>query len=320
VGTLALELDNLRHVVAELPDDGAAQALAWSIGRYHDITDAFRTGIEELGRLMQRLPSPGPNRVALLTLLADLHLRVGELDRAGALVEEAAALCAQTGVPAWDEAGLARTRGEIALRRGDAAGAAEEARQALAATHSDRARSRLHNLLGIALSTLGDVPGAAASFEQELAAASAAGMETFLPSTYGNLAEAQLKLGEERSAAGHQLASLELARAYDQPVVVAFSMMISARLAAAQGEARQAVVLQAAADEMLAGASYALYDEDLEVREALMSAARESLGQTDHDRAVAEGRGLDHDEAADLAAAVLRQVHRRTAEQEVLRS
>src|SRR3954449_4129622 len=65
VGAVALELDNLRHVIAELPDDATAQALAWSIGRYHDVTDAFRTGIEELARWTQRLPTPGPNRVAL---------------------------------------------------------------------------------------------------------------------------------------------------------------------------------------------------------------------------------------------------------------
>src|SRR3954452_2892298 len=67
VGAVALELDNLRQVIAELPDDATAQALAWSIGRYHDVTDAFRTGIEELTRSAPRRPAPGPNRVALLT-------------------------------------------------------------------------------------------------------------------------------------------------------------------------------------------------------------------------------------------------------------
>jgi predicted ATPase/class 3 adenylate cyclase len=319
VGAVALELDNLRHVVAELPDDATAQALAWSIGRYHDVTDAFRTGIEELTRWTQRLPSPGPNRVALLTLLADLHLRVGELDGAGVLVDEAAELRATTGSAPWDTAGVARTRGELALRHGDAAAAAKEARQALAESHSDRARARLQNLLGIALGTLGDVPGAAAAFEEELAAASAAKMETFLATTHGNLAEAQLQLGDEASAAGHQATSLDLARAYGQSVVIAFSMMIAARLTAARGQARQAVVLQSGADEVLAGASYALYDEDADVRAALMSAARSDLGETEFDRAVAEGRGLDNDAAADLAASVLLAVRRRATEQEATR-
>jgi hypothetical protein len=144
-------------------------------------------------------------------------------------------------------------------------------------------------------------------------------METFLATTHGNLAEAQLQLGDEAAAAGHQATSLDLARAYGQSVVIAFSMMIAARLTAARGQARQAVVLQSAADEVLAGASYALYDEDADVRAALMSAARSDLGATEFDQAVAEGRGLDNDDAADLAASVLLAVRRRPTEQEATR-
>jgi predicted ATPase/class 3 adenylate cyclase len=304
VSRMELELDNLRHVVAELPDDATAQALAWSIGRFHDVRDAFRTGIDELARAAERLPTPGPNRVALLTLLADLHLRVGELDAAQALVTQATELRAERGPADWDTAGLARTRGELALRRGDPLAAVAEARAALAEPHSDRGRARLQNQLGIALAAAGDMAGAAVAFEEELVAASAAGMETYLATTHGNIAEARLRLGDERSAAAHQAISLELARALGQSVLVAFSMMIAARLT----RAREAAVLQAAADAALAEASYALYEEDAEVRDALMASACEQLGDEDFDRAVAEGLALDHDAAADLAAAVLAQV------------
>ncbi|MGZ4279294.1 MAG: hypothetical protein ACXVVU_21810, partial [Solirubrobacteraceae bacterium] len=153
----------------------------------------------------------------------------------------------------------------------------------------------------------------------ELAAASAAGMETYLATTHGNLAEARLRLGDEGSAAGHQATSLELARALGQTVLVAFSMMIGARLIAARGDARRAVVLQTAADAVLADASYALYDEDAELRAALMAPAREALGAEDFDRAVAEGRGLDRDAAADLAAGVLARVRSQSMEQEAMR-
>jgi predicted ATPase/class 3 adenylate cyclase len=304
VSRMELELDNLRHVVAELPDDATAQALAWSIGRFHDVRDAFRTAIDELARAAERLPTPGSNRVALLTLLADLHLRVGELDAAEALVTQAAELRAERGPAEWDTAGLARTRGELALRRGDPLAAVAEARAALAEPHSDRGRARLQNQLGIALAAAGDMAGAAVAFEEELVAASAAGMETYLATTHGNIAEARLRLGDERSAAAHQAISLELARALGQSVLVAFSMMIAARLT----RAREAAVLQTAADAALAEASYALYDEDAEVRDALMASAREQLGDEDFDRAVAEGHTLDHDAAADLAAAVLAHV------------
>jgi predicted ATPase/class 3 adenylate cyclase len=318
-GMVALELENLRQVVAELSDDASAQALAWSIGRYHEVTDEFQAGIEELTRLTQRLPSKGPNRVALLTLLADLHLSIGELDRACVLVAEAAALRATTGPVEWDTAGVARTRGELALRRGDAAAAALEARQALADPHSDRARAQLQYLLGIALGTLGDVRGAAAAFEQELAAASAAGIETFLAASYGNLAEAQLKMGDDAAAAGNQATALELARAYGKRVIVAFSMMIAARLTAARGQSRQAVVLQAAADVVLEGASFVLYDENAGVRATLMDTVRLDLGELEFERAMTEGRKLDSDDAADLAASVLLAVRRHATEQDAMR-
>jgi tetratricopeptide (TPR) repeat protein len=244
---------------------------------------------------------------------------VGELDRAAALVEETATLREGTGPAPWDTAGLARAQSELALRRGDPARAAAEARAALEQPHSDRGRARLQNQLGIALAAAGDLPGAVAAFEEELAAASAAGMETYLATTHGNLAEARLQLGDEASAAGHQEISLELARALGQLVPGAFSMMIAARLVAARDNVRQAVVLQAAADAALADAAYALFDEDARIRDEMMSAAREQLGEEDFDRALGQGRGLDHDAAADLAAEVLAQVRNQSTEQEAMR-
>jgi predicted ATPase/class 3 adenylate cyclase len=319
VSRVAPELDNLRHAVAELPDDADAQALAWSIGRYHDITDAFRSGIEELTRWAERLPTRGPNRVALLTQLADLHLRVAEFDRAAELIDEAAKLRAVVGPAPWDTAGVVRARCELACRRGDAAAAAADARAALAEPHADRARARLYDMLGIALGMLGDANAAVAAFEEELVAASAAGMEMFVAAAHGNIAETQLQLGDDAAAAEHQAMSLELARAYGLPVLIAFSMMIAARLAAARVRVREAVVLQAAADRALADVSYALFDEDAEVRAVLMAAARAELGDEDFDRAVAEGHGLDHDAAADLAAGVLALVRHGSTEKEAMR-
>ena len=47
-GEMAVRLDNVRQVVGDLGDPEAAQALAASIGLYHDLVDAFGTGIEEM--------------------------------------------------------------------------------------------------------------------------------------------------------------------------------------------------------------------------------------------------------------------------------
>jgi predicted ATPase len=317
--SVGLELDNLRHVVAELPDDSDAQALAWSIGRYHDVTDAFRTGLEELTRWTERLRGRGPNRVALLALRADAHLRVGDFDAAGRVIDEAVQLRAEVGEPAWDPAGVVRARGELVSRRGDPAAAVANARAALAEPLPARSRARLYNQLGIALGMLGDVAGSAAAFEAELQAASDAGIEMLVASTHANIAEAQLQLGNDAAAASHQTLSLELARAYGGRVLVAFSMNIAARLTFARGHTRQAVALQAAADRVLSDASFVMFDEDAEVRAGLMSTARDELGAEDFEAALAEGEGMDYDAAADLAAAVLAQVRGQPIQQEAMR-
>jgi hypothetical protein len=126
-------------------------------------------------------------------------------------------------------------------------------------------------------------------------------------------------MGDDAAAAGNQATALELARAYGKRVIVAFSMMIAARLTAARGQSRQAVVLQAAADVVLEGASFVLYDENAGVRATLMDTVRLDLGELEFERAMTEGRKLDSDDAADLAASVLLAVRRHATEQDAMR-
>ncbi len=319
VGVVGVELNNLREVVAHGGDEPSAQALAWSIAAYHDLTDAFRTGIDETTRWAARFRAPGPNRVGLLTRLADLHLCVGELGQATALADEAAAMALDAGVPDWDDAGLVHTRCEIAQRRGDPGGAAVLAERALAEPHSLRGQTRLLNALGIALGARGDLEGAAGVFERELAVAQDAGLPTFLATTHANLAETYLRLGDDVAAARHQAASLGLAREQGRPVLVGFSMMIAARLVAARGAPAEAVALQAAADDVLERAAFALYAEDADVRDELMDAARRELGDAAFEHALADGHALHPDVARDRAAAVLRETEEESTDQEAVR-
>ncbi len=305
VVAMELDLDNARGVVAAIDDDAAAQALAWSIGRYHDVKDRFRLGIEEIARCLDTRAAAGPDRVALLTLMADLHLRLGELEGAELLLEEATWLADSTGCPEWDDVGIARTRGELALRRDDPAAAIDEARRALSRDCSKRGQARLYNLLGIASAQLGDIEGAAAAAADEVRAATAAGLDTFLATARANLAEAHLTLGDVTRAAHHQRVSLGLAREMGQPVVMAFALMVAARLV---DDARDAVLMQTKADEMLAEADYALYDEDQRVRSELLAATAAQLGAQGHEAAVAAGRAISLAEALDLAERTLTRV------------
>ncbi len=303
---MEIEIDNVRAVVDHpaTPVD-VAQALAWSVGKFHDVTDDFQTGITELGRWVEQLATDGPEMVAMLTLLADLHLRLAELDAAGRLLERAEDVATTTGSADWDSAGLTRARADLAIRLGDTAGAIDLLEADLRHRHPPRAAARLWDTLGIARGLAGDARGAIAALESELAAATASGTEALLATTHGNLAEANLQLGDRRAAAHHQLISLELARAYRHPVEVAFSMMIAARLIASPERYGDAVRLQVVADELLAEASYELYPDDHGPRAELLDAARVALGPQEFDRIAEEARAIDPDDAAELAARVL---------------
>ncbi len=302
---MELEVDNVRGCAAEVDDDSDAQALAWCVGRYHDVRDSFREGLAELRRFLDARPHPGPERVALLTLLADLHLRLGELAQSETVVDEAQALAARLGAPMWDTAGVARTRGELALRRGEPQAAAAEAQSGLERERSAQGRARLYDLLGVASASLGDLETSAEAFSEELEAVTAARLETHLATAHANLAETYVRLGNQAGAAHHQRVALGLARDWGQPVIIAFGLMVAARLSAGRDELHDAVVLQTRADQLLADAGYALYSEDARIRREMLAHAAAELGPEDYTEAEEAGERIDAEAAADLAETVL---------------
>ena len=141
VAGMGVELENVRALVGhhEVPDE-VARSLAWSIGQYHDVTASFRTGIAEIGRCLEQRPGASPGLVALLTLQADLHLRLGELAQAERITDRAEALAERVGSADWDDMGVVRTRGELALRSNDPATAARLAEDALRIGRHDAPR------------------------------------------------------------------------------------------------------------------------------------------------------------------------------------
>jgi len=308
VTQLGIDLENVRAVVAHPGvSDSIARALAWSIGQYHDVTSSYRSGIGEVARCVDQRPSPGADLVALLTLQADLHLRLGELADAERIVERAVAVAEKSGVPDWDDMCLVRTKGELALRSNDPAAAARLAQDALrSGSTTPRGAARVWNLAAIAQFTMGDLEAATAALDHCLVAEKAAGLETFLASTHGNYAEALLALGDPAGAAGHQLDALDLARSLGQATSIAFSHMVAARFALEEGAARDAVRIQSAADVILAREGYSLYAGDQEQRLALLDAAREALGPVEFDLARAEGESTPGDQLADQTEAILR--------------
>ncbi|HEX2786122.1 MAG TPA: hypothetical protein VHN36_21290, partial [Ilumatobacteraceae bacterium] len=248
------EVDNLRGLISLLASDdpSIAQRLAWSVGQYHDLLQSYHHGIEEVARYVSQLDTPTRSRVGLLTLLADLRLRVGDIDLASKALSDAQALQREVGPPPWDEVAVERTEGELALRSGDHERAARLAEKVLRRSLPDRGQGRMWNLLGIARSFGGDHAGAAAAFEFELGAWQRLGLEALQVSAHGNIAESLLTFGDRSGAAHHQRECLQLALRYGQPLMTVYSLMVAARLAADDALWATAVRLQTAADEQLA--------------------------------------------------------------------
>ncbi len=303
VGDVAVELDNLRALIPLLAVDHQelAQTLACTISRYHDASQTFREGIEEVAGYVHVLSIASPTRVSLLTSLADLHLRTGDTDAAKELVEDADALREKHGAPRWDDVGVDRTRGEIARRSGDLEGAVEIARKGLERALSERGRPRMYNLLGTTSGALGDLETAYEAFGEELDLNRAIGYEWGAASALGNLAEVALRLGDAAAAARHQRACLDLAVAQGSTAMVAFSLIVAARLAGRREDWPTAARLHAQGETLLNRTGLALYDDDRRESDKLLASIRSEVGDEPLEGWIEDGRGLEVPDAVDVA-------------------
>lgn len=307
VGEVGVELDNLRALIPLLPpaDQESAQQIACSIGRHHDAAQTFREGIDELTRLAGLLGRPSPTRVALLATLAFLHLRIGQIDPARELVEAAQTLRDEYGAPDWDDVAVERVLGEIARRTGDLGGAADIAREALARPLSDRGRARMYNLLCTTSAALGELDMAYDACTRELALYQALGDEGYIASAHGNLAEVALRLGDMPAAARHQRSCLDLAVAQGSHAMVAFSLIVAARVARWRQDWATAASLHAKAEAMLEETGLVLYEDDRRESEQLLEAVRTELGEEEFANRSRAGGELSLPEGVALADRVL---------------
>ena len=311
VGLVAADLDNLRSLIPPLVDHQpeTAQEIACVIGRYHDATQSFLDGIEELVRLASQLAKPSPTRVELLTTLSYLYLRTGQVEKAEEVLSIAQDLELTCGSPEWDDIAVERTRGEIVRRRGDLVGAVEIARAALERPISDRARSRMYNLLGTTSAALGDYETAYDACRRELELNERLGWDGYVATAHGNLAEVALRLGDIPAAARHQRSSLALAVALGTPGPVAFSLIVAARIAGWREEWATAAELHAAAEAQLEEIGLELYTDDRDESDALLARARTALGEAAFGDATARGTGRSLPDAIEAADEVLASTH-----------
>jgi predicted ATPase len=311
IGLVGADIDNLRGLIRTLADvdPEQAQRISFTVGRYLDAIDSYQEGITELSRYLELLPEPTPTRVSLLAALAYLYLREGQLAEAERVVSEAELLRLEVGSePAWDDVAIERTRGDLAIRLGFSSEAAAAAKSVLDRPISLRGRARMSNQLGIASLALGDLDTAWSAFEQEVEAYRQLGDEVFEASAEGNLAEIALRRSDHKAAASHQKACCELALQLGLPVMVAFSLIVAARIASARDNWSSAVELHAQADMILERTGVALYESDRRASDEMLSRARRHLGEDRYGSAQTAGREMGLPGASQLANSVFAQV------------
>jgi predicted ATPase/class 3 adenylate cyclase len=305
-GEIEVELDNLRTIVPIIAeqDEERAQLIVCSIGRHFYAVNLSRDALSELSRYAEDLTTPTPARVSMLATLALMHVHHGDVESARRVLEVAEIDHRAVGAPSWDQVGIERAAGEVALRTGDHHMAAEIARQALSRNLDLAARARMFNLLAIASYFAGDIPQAGEAFEHELDVARRLGDEHLIVIAEGNVSELAMRTGDVASAAHHQLASLELSLALGRPVGVALSFIVAARLAAAR-DPGLAAQLHANAEAILDDHDYRLYDDDLRASQAMLDDVHQRLGATYFAQACDDGRAMPLLEAATLAQRTL---------------
>jgi predicted ATPase/class 3 adenylate cyclase len=307
LSAVAADLDNLRALVSladAFGDKEAAQLLACAIGRYLGNVHAIATGVDELERWVRDLTTPSTARVALLMTLADLYRWHGETTAAEPLLDEAKELVKTVGCPPWDDVCVDKTAGDIAIRTGRPDEAARIAARVLAGQVSIRGRARMCNLLVHARDMLGDLAGAATAVREELEASVVLRDEPMLAMAHGNAAEIALRQGEVAAAARHQLAALDLAVALGQLGMVAFTLIVAARIAARREDFAEAVRLNNKGEQILDDIQYSLYESDRQLTKEMLTEARNRLGG-DFDRHAEAGLALDVTEAIEITRRLL---------------
>lgn len=308
VSEVTVDVDNLRSLIPLLESSAPERAheLAYVIARYSDSVQAYYAGVEELTRHIDQAPTPTPARISLFTTLGDLNLRVGRVDAAARALAAAEALREQVGsVPEWDDVAIERTRGELAIRRGDNEAAIAAAHEVLATPISLWGRARMYSQLGIALLGAWNLDGAWDAFLKEYEAYTDLGGPVNAASSAGNLAEVALRRGDERAAAHYQRIALDLALQLGTPLMLGFSLIVAARIVAARGDWATAATLHRQADLILESTGLILYEDDQRLSDEMLKQAREALGPDGYAAAVASAEPLDVPAAAALADDVL---------------
>jgi len=301
----AVEVDNLRGLISILAasDQETAQALACTI---IDQAAYVSSALDEGLAYLALLPMDSVNRLCLLTRCATQANNAGNPTFAETLLDEAVALrVALGGEAAWDDVALDHQLGIAAIIRGDSQAALEVAERAAAHATTARGRSRAFNLHALVESEFGEPARAQKWFQLSLETDLEMGDINRAMIDYNNLAENALRAGDGSAAAQHQRHALGIAQQLGSELVIAFSGIVSARLAATTGRWADATRLHAHGIITLERLNCPLYPGDQASSDRFLEEAQAALGPDAFTRLHADGESFAMTDAVALADDIL---------------
>ncbi len=302
---LRVELDNVDWIIEAVGETqpNTAQLLALPIAYLRDVSGELADGILQTDRYLRSLPHPSVERALLLGASARLRARRGDRDT-GRLLDEAERLLAVHGPePEWAAGTIAILRAywlESAGRHTEALSVAES----VGAPGSPLvAQARSWAAVGILRGSGGDDDGALEAHRRGLAIEEQLGGAIEVAVGHNNVAEYALRLGHVDSAASHQRRTLDLAEQIGSVSLVAFSLIIAARVSASRDDWPGTVLLHGAADRWLEESGTALFDADAAISNRLLDEARRRLD--DYEQVRARGWALELPQAVAAARTAL---------------
>jgi tetratricopeptide (TPR) repeat protein len=275
---MRVEIDNLRALIPLLRDEEpeTAQLLALSILRFLDDDGDYVSGVQEADLYVSDLPAPTNARPLLLARAARSHHRVGDLDTEK-LLDEAQRLREDVGAePEWASGTIGIERVERLAATGQIEAAIAMATDALQGDLPDRGRVAWLVVLGIHV--MGDDPGLAVAYLEEGLSITPEDQPADVMVLHSNVAEALMRVGEHARAAEHQLEALRIAAQLGMSMFVAVSLILAARLRAAESSWGEAIRLHAAADRVIFESGAVLHPDDVVLSDRMLAEAGTHVG------------------------------------------
>jgi predicted ATPase/class 3 adenylate cyclase len=296
------EHDNLRAALGWLRDHGEVESallLAVAIGNFWFIRGHYEEGARWLESLLASLgPFDAAVHVRALYRAGMLAWMRGDASQVEVLAEEALALARASG----DREGIALAlflRSFAADLAGELEPAAEYAEQAVAAAREAGARgtlgARLINLGRVRL-MLGELEQAQAAAAEGLELLRAQGDEEAQALCLEVLSAVACRRGDTARGRQHAEEALELYQRLVHPSGMATCLVLLAGVAARVGKVERTARLLGFADSMV-GHSQTYSGQVRHGLDALLSSAREALGEEAWAAALAAGRALSLEEA-----------------------